>query len=85
MGPLRQVHDRMPLVLPAEAWDTWLNPDVDAKDDAVAALLVPPSEELVASLDLRPVSPLVNSVRNNGPDLLRRDDDAAPLQLDLLT
>jgi len=39
----------------------------------------------VASLDLRPVSPLVNSVRNNGPDLLRRDDDAAPLQLDLLT
>jgi putative SOS response-associated peptidase YedK len=72
-------------VLPAEAWDTWLNPDVDAKDDAVAALLVPPSEELVASLDLRPVSPLVNSVRNNGPDLLRRDDDAAPLQLDLLT
>ena len=67
----------MPLVLPAVAWDTWLNPDVDAKDDAVAALLVPPSEELVASLDLRPVSPLVNSVRNNGPDLLRRDDVAA--------
>jgi putative SOS response-associated peptidase YedK len=85
VGPLRQVHDRMPLVLPAEAWDAWLNPDVDAKDDAVAALLVPPSEELVASLELRPVSPLVNSVRNNGPDLLRRDDDAAPLQLDLLT
>ena len=42
-------------------------------------------EELVASLELRPVSPLVNSVRNNGPDLLRPDDDAAPLQLDLLT
>jgi putative SOS response-associated peptidase YedK len=84
VGPLRQVHDRMPLVLPAEAWDAWLNPDADAKDDAVAALLAPPSEELVASLELRPVSPLVNSVRNNGPDLLKRDDDAAPLQLDLL-
>jgi hypothetical protein len=26
VGPLRQVHDRMPLVLPAEAWDTWLKP-----------------------------------------------------------
>ena len=85
VGPLRQVHDRMPLVLPAEAWDAWLNPDVDAKDDAVAALLAPPSEELVASLELRQVSPLVNSVRNNGPDLLRPDEDAAPLQLDLLT
>jgi len=71
-------------VLPPDAWDAWLNPDLDAKDDAVAALLTPPSEELVASLDLRPVSPLVNSVRNNGPELLRRDDDAAPLQLDLL-
>ena len=39
----------------------------------------------MASLELRPVSPLVNSVRNNGPELLRPDDDAAPLQLDLLT
>ena len=72
VGPLRQMHDRMPLVLPAEAWDTWLNPDADAEADAVAALLAPPSAELVASLELRPVSPLVNSVRNNGPELLRR-------------
>ena len=31
VGPLRQIHDRMPLVLPAEAWDTWLNPDTDAR------------------------------------------------------
>jgi putative SOS response-associated peptidase YedK len=53
----------------------------------VAALLTPPSAELVASLELRPVSALVNSVRNNGPDLLAPmapDDVAEPLQLDLL-
>src|SRR5258706_28502 len=84
VGPLRQVHDRMPLVLPVSAWDAWLDPDADAAADAVAALLAPPSAELVASLELRPVSPLVNSVRNNGPQLLDPDDNAAPLQLDLL-
>jgi putative SOS response-associated peptidase YedK len=84
VGPLRQVHDRMPLVLPASAWDAWLDPDADAAAEAVAALLAPPSAELVASLELRPVSPLVNNVRNNGPQLLEPDDNAAPLQLDLL-
>lgn len=87
VGPLAQVHDRMPLVLPPSAWATWLDPDLPAKDDAVAALLAPPSEELVASLELRPVSSLVNSVRNNGPELLAElppDDVREPLQLDLL-
>ncbi|MDN5860116.1 MAG: SOS response-associated peptidase [Pseudonocardia sp.] len=86
VGPLAQVHDRMPLVLPPSAWRAWLDPDLPAKDDAVAALLAPPSEVLVAALALRPVSPLVNSVRNNGPELLAElppDDGPEPLQLDL--
>lgn len=87
VGPLAQVHDRMPLVLPPSAWAAWLDPDLDAADDTVAALLAPPSDELVAALELRPVSPLVNSVRNNGPELLEPlvpGDVAEPLQLDLL-
>lgn len=87
VGALAQVHDRMPLVLPPSAWDTWLDPDVDATGSSVSALLAPPSPELVATLELRPVSTLVNSVRNNGPDLLAPlapGDVAAPLQLDLL-
>lgn len=85
VGPLAQVHDRMPLVLPSSAWDAWLNPDVRGDDAAVAALLQPPAAELIGALELRPVSALVNSVRNNGPELLLPDDDAAPLQLDLLS
>ena len=87
VGPLAQVHDRMPLVLPPSAWETWLDPDLSAKDDAIAALLAPPSDDLVAALELRPVSSLVNSVRNNGPELLAElppDDVREPLQLDLL-
>ncbi|MEJ3657750.1 SOS response-associated peptidase [Actinomycetes bacterium KLBMP 9759] len=87
VGPLAQVHDRMPLVLPRSAWDVWLDPDASGSDAAVAALLAPPSAELVAAMELRPVSPMVNSVRNNGPELLAElapDDVAEPLQLDLL-
>ena len=57
VGPLAQVHDRMPLVLPPSAWAAWLDPDRAPDDEAVAALLAPPSPELVARLELRPVSP----------------------------
>ena len=62
-------------------------PGPHADDEAVAALLAPPSAELVAELELRPVSPRVNNVRNNGPELLDADppdEVAEPLQLDLL-
>jgi putative SOS response-associated peptidase YedK len=87
VGVLAQVHDRMPLLLPPSAWDAWLDPDTPASADAVAALLAPPSAELVAGLEVLPVSPMVNNVRNNGPELLAPlapDDVAEPLQLDLL-
>ncbi len=85
VGPLAQVHDRMPLVLPPSAWEAWLDPD--AGSDSVTDLIVPPSADLVATMELRPVSALVNSVRNNGPELLApmaAEDVAEPLQLDLL-
>ena len=87
VGPLAQVHDRMPLVLPPSAWEAWLDPDRTPDDEAVAALLAQPSPELVARMELRPVSPRVNNVRNNGPELLEPlppDEVAEPLQLDLL-
>ena len=87
VGVLARVHDRMPLVLPPSAWDAWLDPDTGSDDAGVSALLTPPSERLVDALELRPVSPMVNSVRNNGPELLEPIDPgevAEPLQLDLL-
>jgi putative SOS response-associated peptidase YedK len=73
IGQLADIHERMPLVLPRAAWDKWLDPDVEDVDE----LLVPPSLELVEALELRPVSSQVNSVRNNGPDLLVRHDPSA--------
>jgi putative SOS response-associated peptidase YedK len=87
VGVLAQVHDRMPLVLPPDAWDAWLDPDVGKDDEAIGRLLVPPAPELVSRLEVRPVAPTVNSVRNNGPELIEElppEEVREPLQLDLL-
>ncbi len=62
----REVHDRMPVLLGPEAREEWLDPAVDA--GALRELLVPfPAERMEAW----PVSPAVNSPRNNGPELTR--------------
>ncbi len=60
------VHDRMPVILPASAWATWLD---RATDDvgALTALLRPAPDTLLA---LRPVSTAVNAVAHDGPDLM---------------
>lgn len=77
VGVLAEIHDRMPLLLPTEDWTTWLDPD---RTD-VADLLVPPPQSLVDTLELRPVSDAVNSVRNNGPKLVEEAVDATDLAL----
>jgi putative SOS response-associated peptidase YedK len=72
VGPLAEIHERMPLLLAPEHWADWLDPDVSADADRIAALLAPPSDALVARLELRPVSTQVNNVRNEGPSLTSR-------------
>ncbi|AUH68243.1 MULTISPECIES: SOS response-associated peptidase [Gordonia] len=66
VGPLREVHDRMPLIMPVEFWDAWLDPDHRADPD----LLAPPAAELAEAIEIREVSSLVNRVANDGPELL---------------
>ena len=63
---LAPLHDRMPVVLPPSAWDEWLDPANDDVD-ALEALLVPAAEDL---LELYPVGTDVNSVQNDGPQLI---------------
>lgn len=63
---LRAVHDRMPLVLPADRWTDWLDPQLQDAD-AVRALLAPPVPGRFSAV---PVSTRVNSVANNGPELI---------------
>ncbi|MHA7134022.1 SOS response-associated peptidase [Oerskovia turbata] len=62
---LASIHDRMPLTLAPDRWDAWLDPSV-GKDEA-AGLLVAPEVRMEA----QEVAPLVNSVANNGPELVR--------------
>ena len=62
---LADLHDRMPVVVPDEAWGRWLDPTFP--DPAELHGLFEPSDEI--ELRIWPVSPLVNNVRNDGPEL----------------
>jgi putative SOS response-associated peptidase YedK len=66
IGDLAAVHDRMPLLLPADRWSTWLTAPPDE------TLLAPTPESVVAGLEIRPVGAAVGDVRNDGPGLVSR-------------
>lgn len=68
VGPLTEIHHRMPLLLPPESWADWLDPDVSDP----GPLLAPPSPRRIQDLELRPVSTAVNNVRHGGPELIER-------------
>jgi putative SOS response-associated peptidase YedK len=60
------VHDRMPAILPKRTWDRWLDPDNHDLAELMA-MLGPAPESLLVADD---VAPLVNDVRNDGPELV---------------
>ena len=63
---LASVHHRMPVILPPEAWDTWLDP-ANTDTEALGALLVPAPDDLLVCW---PVDTAVGNIRNNRPELL---------------
>jgi putative SOS response-associated peptidase YedK len=63
---MAKIHDRMPVILPPDAWDTWLDPEQQDLD-LLGRLLVPAPPQLIT---LRPISTQVNNVRNDGPELV---------------
>jgi putative SOS response-associated peptidase YedK len=78
-----EVHDRMPVILGADDWSTWLDERNDDLD-TLGRLLVPAPPKLI---ELRPVSTEVNNVRNKGSHLIDEVDpgaDAGPVQGTLL-
>lgn len=66
MPPLDRIHHRVPVILPRQAYDDWLEP---RQPDlaALGAMLAPPEAN---SLVAEPVSRRVNNARNEGPDLV---------------
>jgi putative SOS response-associated peptidase YedK len=63
---MADLHDRMPVVVPEAAWSTWLDPRLD--DLAELNGLLAPNEGV--ALRIVAVGPLVNNVRNDGPELI---------------
>jgi putative SOS response-associated peptidase YedK len=63
---LAPIHDRMPVVLPPEAWASWLDP-TNTDIEQVQRLLVPAP---AGDLEAWPVSNRVSNAANEGPDLI---------------
>ncbi len=78
LGPLTSVHDRMPLFLSPDRWESWLT----ATDD-LDRLLEPPTDTQIARLEIRPVGLSVGDVRNDGPGLIVRMDQPESDPVDL--
>ncbi|CAN5327412.1 SOS response-associated peptidase [soil metagenome] len=68
------IHDRMPLLVEPERYGAWLDPTVSDPTE-LKKLLVPAAP---GRLEAHPVSTEVNSVKNNGPDLLNPLPTEAP-------
>ena len=65
-GELARLHERMPVIVPPDAFDLWLDcSKVDAM--TAAALFAPAPEELLEAYE---ISPAVNHTANDGPNLI---------------
>jgi putative SOS response-associated peptidase YedK len=63
---LAKVHNRMPLFLPADRWSRWLDLDTSLPEVMDLMRVAEPDE----NLRFWPVASKVNSIRNNGPELI---------------
>ena len=63
---LRPIHDRMPVILPRDLEDLWLDASVD-DPGALSSLLAPYQD---GTMDAYEVSTLVNSAANDGPEVI---------------
>ncbi|MCX2711200.1 SOS response-associated peptidase [Mycolicibacterium sp. J2] len=61
---LADIHDRMPLTISAADWDRWMDPDAPIDEGLLRG------HGDLDRIQIREVSRLVNSTRNNGPELI---------------
>jgi putative SOS response-associated peptidase YedK len=64
-GPMRPIHDRMPVILDPAVEADWLDPEADPNE--LMHLLAPPPDDFLVA---REVPDLVNDVRRDGPELI---------------
>lgn len=65
---MKPLHDRMPVILEPQDYDSWLDDAVQEKDD-LQPLLRP---YLGDDLEAVPVNPIVNNVRNDVRECVER-------------
>jgi putative SOS response-associated peptidase YedK len=61
---MASIHNRMPVILPSDAYTQWIDPAVRTPDSLQALIKPYPAEEMAAY----PVSTLVNSPQNDRPE-----------------
>jgi putative SOS response-associated peptidase YedK len=68
INKLAKVHNRMPLFLPHDRWSKWMDPAITDTSEVRELMQLPEPD---ANLRFWPVADLVNSIRNNGPELIQ--------------
>ncbi|MGL1860935.1 MAG: SOS response-associated peptidase [Pseudodesulfovibrio sp.] len=63
---MASIHDRMPVILPPDAWSDWLDPAISDPQQLAMFFTLYPAEAMHAW----PISPAVNKPINDGPELL---------------
>ena len=64
---LAPIHDRMPVIISKDNYDLWLDPGVRESKALLPLLACYPSD----AIEFKQVSSLVNSPKNNSPDLIK--------------
>jgi putative SOS response-associated peptidase YedK len=70
---MSELHDRMPVMLPPDQWQTWLDEE-NHDTDLLGKLLVPAPNQLI---QFHPVSTAVNNPRAKGAELVEEDPGPA--------
>lgn len=77
---VKRIHDRMPVAIPPQMWDAWLDPAID--DPADVRRLLEDAQGEPPPVVLRPVDTRVNDPRNDGPELLDEPSEVNVLGVD---
>src|SRR5262249_18569927 len=64
---MREIHDRMPVILDSASLDDWLSPEIHEQQE-LKELMEPCPDDWLSAVE---VSPLVNSPKNNSPEVLQ--------------
>lgn len=71
VGPVADIHDRMPVEVPESWWERWLDPDLEDAQGALEDICAQSRTGVEAgSRDFHPVSTRVNAPVNEGADLI---------------